>query len=178
MKSAAIIVGAGVVVAGAGAVAATRGKVHFIEHAAGVHPALRALLGEWNRNGSHEISVAPADTNWPTPGGVRTDAEQQAADYRAGLTRASTLDQTAHGRAAAIDVWPKGFNPRRGFDSQPTMEHLFRVFGEWAERQVVVLDEVEYRFNWLDEITDLPHVEIIGWRALPYPPPDYGRGFV
>lgn len=175
-----IVLGAGAIVLGASAAAAARTvahKVTYIEHARGVHPALRALLTEWNRVGTHTVVVAPGATDWPYPGGVRTDADGQAAAAAAGLSRATTLRSTPHGRAAALDVWPEGFNPRRGFDVQPSMEPLFRIFGEWAERQRVLVGDREFLFRWLGKAGDLPHVELIGWEALPFPPPNYGEGF-
>jgi hypothetical protein len=176
-----ILLGAGVIVAGAGAaVASSARRVGFIEHATGVHPALRGLLGEWNRVGGHTVVVAPGDVaSWPYPGGVRTDEAGQVAAAGAGLSKATTLRDTAHGRGAALDVWPDGFDPHRGFDTQPGLEHLFRVFGEWAEAQSVQVGGDVWNFTWGGrwKKPDLPHVEIFGWRSLPFPPPFYGEGF-
>jgi hypothetical protein len=175
-----LVLGAGVIVVGTGAaVAASAQRVGYIEHAAGVHPAMRGLLSEWDRVGSHVVVVAPGGTDWPYPGGVRTDEAGQAAAAGAGLSGASKLRDTPHGRAAALDVWPDGFVPSRGFDTQPGMELLFRIFGEWAERQTVRIGSDSYNFTWGGRFSkpDLPHVEIFGWRTLPFPPPHYGEGF-
>lgn len=178
--AAVIVVGAGAVVVGGAAVIAARGQVNHLEHAAGVHPALRALLGAWNSSGPHRVVISPADTDWSPTGGVRTDEASQAAAAGAGLSNASALRDTPHGRAAALDVWPEGFNPHRGFDAQPGMLPLFNVFGEWAESQRVVFGGALFEFSWGGRWSkpDRPHVEIRGWQQLPFPPPDYGEGFV
>lgn len=180
-----IALGAGiVVVTGASSVAAaaltSNGRVGHIECADGTHPGLRALLRAWCDAGTHDVDVAPASTDWTPPGGLRTDESEQAAAASSGLSNATTLATTPHGRGCALDVWPVDFNPRRGFDTQPGMEQMMRLFGEWAENQVVTVDGVTSTFTWGGRFSrpDLPHVEIKGWQHLPYPPPAYGGGFV
>lgn len=176
----------GIIVTTAGTTAAaalisTTGRVGHIEHAKGTHPALRGLLRGWDSVGTHEVDVAPADTDWTPTGGLRTSDAEEAAAAAAGLSHATTLSQSPHGRGCALDVWPRGFNPRRGFDSQPGMEQMMRLFGEWAQNQAVTVDGVTYTFTWggsWKTLVDLPHVELKGWQHMPFPPPDYGEGFV
>ncbi len=178
MKGAIIAAGAVIVAGGAAAAVASR-KVRYLENAAGTHPALRALLTAWDSTGTHTVTVAPAGTDWPIPGGLRLEVEGQAQAAALGLSNATTLRDTPHGRGAALDVWPDGFNPRRGFDVQPSMKQLFQVFGEWAELQAVRVGSAEFSFTWGGRFSkpDMPHVEIYGWRSLPFPPPPYGEGF-
>ncbi len=136
--------------------------VGHIERALGVHPSLLALLEDWNRFGLHDVVIAGGE-GWPN-GGLRTDVLEQHKAFVAGLTKARTLADTPHGRGAALDVWPRGFNPHRGFDTQPDMPDLFRVFGQFAEDRGFV-----WGGDWAS-FQDLPHVEIADWRHLPYPP--------
>lgn len=137
-------------------------KVLNRERASGVLQPLQVVLDRWELEGTHTIVIA-GGPSWPYPGGLRTDASEQAAAAAGGLSRATTLDSTPHGRGAALDVWPEGFDPRRGFDTQPGMKHLMAVFGEWAERQ-----GLEWGGRW--QQPDMPHVQLRDWRQYPYPP--------
>lgn len=144
------------------------GRVRHRDRADGVHPDLQWLLDQWEVEGSHTIVIAGGD-DWPYSGGVRVDETSQAAAAGAGLSKASTLQDTPHGRGAALDIWPEGFNPHRGFDDPDQLEgaqQLMHVFGEWAESK---------GFTWGGrwQRPDEPHVEITNWRDLPFPPPDY-----
>jgi hypothetical protein len=130
----------------------------------GVHPAIRALLDAWEREGTH-IVVIGGGGSWPS-GGLRVDESSQAAAAAAGLSSAATLATTPHGRGAALDVWPEGFNPHRSFEEQPGMRELMVVFGEWAEAKGFA-----WGGRWAKP--DMPHVELRDWRSLPFPPPDY-----
>jgi hypothetical protein len=160
------IVAVGLLVSGvaAASLAPSNSRVRERQRADGVHPALQALLDAWEREGTHTVVVGGGD-DWPS-GGVRTDALGQASAAAAGLSNAITLAQTPHGRGAALDIWPDGFDPRRSFDAQPGMRELMAVFGQWAEAK---------GFAWGGRWTkpDMPHVEIRDWRSLPFPPPDY-----
>lgn len=151
----------------------TGANVFNREVANGVHPDLQRLLDLWEQEGSFDVTVAS---------GVRTQAQQSAA-YNAGLTRASDVSTTPHGRGAALDIHPSGFNPNACFASQPGMLDLMNAFGQWAEQQ---------GFTWggrfsgyyspackdIDNVTgDRPHVEIKNWQSLPYPLPDYSSQY-
>lgn len=152
-------------------------KVHERARAKGVHPTLIAFLDWWEENGEFDILVAP-------DGGVRTDPAVQLAAFNAGNSKARTLDQTPHGRAAALDLWPVGFQANRDWAGQKdqTMMDKFRTIGTaWKENFGGV-----WGGDWLanpgDAIGwDAAHCEIKGWAgttafiaALPYPPPNYG----
>lgn len=161
------IVAAGLLVTGFGVASVlptASGLVRERERADGVHPALQALLDAWEREGTHVVVIGGGE-DWP-PGGLRTDALGQAAAAAVGLSGAMTLQQTPHGRGAALDVWPEGFNPRQSFEAQPGMRELMVVFGEWAERKGYA-----WGGRWTKQ--DFPHVELRDWRSLPFPPPDY-----
>ena len=142
------------------------------ELAAGVHPQLQALLDDWNANGTHPVRIGDN-------GGLRTDSLIQQAIAASGLSKATNLATTAHGRGAALDVWPVGFNPNASFASQPAMMALMQVFGEFAEAR-----GYKWGGRWQIKFTpeqkaglappgDWPHVEMPDWVALPYPPPNY-----
>lgn len=141
-------------------------RVLNLEKARGCHASLIHLLTEWEARGTHDVLIADA-LGFPA-GGLRTDVLEQHKAFMDGLTKARTLGETPHGRGAALDVWPVGFNPHRDFKSQPTMETLFRAFGEFAEG---------LGFRWggrFASFKDLPHVEVADWLSLPYPPPLIG----
>lgn len=142
-------------------------RVLYRERADGVHPDLQWLLDEWEREGTFVVQIA-GGPDWPYPGGVRTDEATQQAAAAAGLSAATSLAQTPHGRAAALDVWPDGFNPHLTFDAQPGQLQLMQTFGAWAESK---------GFTWGGRFStpDYPHVEIVNWRNLPFPPPTYSR---
>lgn len=139
--------------------------VYHRERADGVHPQLQQLLDAWAREGTHNVVVA----DYPGPGGLRTDEAEQQELHADGLSGAASLIDTPHGRGAALDVHPEGFDPHRGFGSQADAELRLRAFGEFAER---------YGFVWGGRWSkpDMPHVELPNWRALPFPPPQYTGG--
>jgi hypothetical protein len=150
----------------ASAAAGTSAKrVFYRERAEGVHPALVGLLDSWERDGEFAVQVAGGE-GWPYPGGLRTDEATQAAAAATGLSAASTLKDTPHGRGAALDVWPMGFEPYQSFEVQPGMRELMTRFGEFAEAR-----GFEWGGRWGK--ADYPHVQVPGWRSLPFPPP-YG----
>lgn len=140
-------------------------KVLNAELAIGVHPSLVALLEAWEQHGTHDVMVAHG-VGFPA-GGLRTDVLAQHKAFVDGLTKARTLADTPHGRGAAIDIWPVGFNPHRDFSTQPGMEDLFRDFGEFAEGMGFRWGG---RFGGFGQHGDMPHVEILNWHSLPYPP--------
>lgn len=162
----------GAVAIGVGAylLAKGRGRVLARERADGVHPELKALLDAWEHEGTHVVVVAGGPT-WPYSGGLRTDEEQSAA-HAGGLSNASNLKDTPHGRGAALDIWPAGFNPNADFTAQPHMRALMADFGTWAESYGLVWGGRWKTATWPDG--DMAHVELKNWRSLPYPPPDYG----
>jgi hypothetical protein len=143
------------------------------ERASGVHPDLQALLDAWLQEGTFDISIGGGG-GFPN-GGLRTQGDVDTA-AAAGLSNATELSQTAHGRGGAIDVWPAGFNPFRSFDEQPGMQDLMRSFGQWAQSKGFVWGGTFGGFySSSARVTgDWPHVEMRNWRSLPFPPPDYG----
>lgn len=144
-----------------GATKATPG-VLFRERAAGVRPELLRLLDAWQTEGAHVVMIA-AD------GGLRIGAAAAAAQakfFREGNSKAATLADTPHGRGAALDVHPLGFDPRRPMAEQPLMRERFRIFGEWAEKRGFVWGG---RWASFGPDGDAPHIEIANWRRFPMP---------
>jgi len=133
----------------------TGGAVLHIERMRGVLPQLQAKVLAWN--GPFDILVAPE-------GGLRTDAAKQIAYYNAGNSKAKTLKETAHGRGAAVDMWPVDFNPAVSLDLQPVAKVRFIYMREWAESQGLVLIGTPYE-SW-----DMPHWQLPNWTNYPYPP--------
>lgn len=130
-----------------------------------VHPDLRALVLKWEQEGTFHVYVAS---------GLRT-AEEQLELFRQGLTRAMAPTDSPHGRAAAVDIHPLGFDDAKCFNAQPWALVLMNRFGEWAESHGAVWGG---RFSGFygpcrEVEGDRPHIELKGWRAMPYPPPDY-----
>jgi hypothetical protein len=149
------------------------------EVARGVHPNLHTLLDDWQNEGWFDVVVAS---------GVRTQA-QQTANFKAGLTRASDVKTTPHGYGAALDIHPSGFDDTRCFVSQPEMLAKMNTFGTWAKTKGFIWGGdwkgkyvngvyVPASFSpacWeVDHVEgDRPHVEMVGWRTMQYPPPNY-----
>lgn len=131
------------------------------ERAAGVLLPLDELLDAWEREGTHDVEVAP-------DGGYRTDAAKQASYAADGNSNAVTLAQTPHGRGAGLDVYPVGFVTRIPWEQQPQEIKLkFAAFGSFAEQR-----GLEWGGRWRGAKFpngDQPHVEIKGWRSLPFP---------
>lgn len=150
------------------AIAVGTGRVMHRERADGVHPDLLWLLDEWERDGTHVVEIA-GGPNWSPPGGLRTNPAEQSAAAAGGLSNASTLASTPHGRGAALDVWPYGFNPHRSYDAAdqlPDAHALMMTFADFAAARGFVVGR---DFKTPDD----PHVELANWVALPFPPPDY-----
>ncbi len=150
-------------------------------YAQGVHPALIGLLDLWDQQGWFDVTVAPpfkmASGDY-IDGGLRTDAAAQGEAQAEGLSNAGDLASTAHGRGAALDIYPVGFDPHQNFDNQQEMAGLMAQFASWASQQTVVLGQgtpTQQSFTFYPGINfgDYPHIEIKGWQSLPYPPPAY-----
>lgn len=133
-------------------------KVQNRERARGAVAQLQAFLDWWEVNGPFAILVAP-------DGGLRTDAAKQAMYYAQGNSKAKTLAETPHGRGAALDLWPVGFNPVKKLEQQPDIKAKFEEMGRIAKA-------APFNFTWGgDWGWDYPHVEVKNWRkTLPYPP--------
>jgi hypothetical protein len=143
---------------------AAKAKVLNVERAKGVDGVLLAFLQWWQENGSFDILVAP-------DGGLRIGAQAEANQLRyfsQGNSNAKTLRETPHGRGAALDLWPVGFNPDIPITLSSPMEvnckAEFYAIGEAAEA---------FGLTWGGRWSrpyDLPHVQVKNWTALPYPP--------
>lgn len=146
-----------------------------LERLDGTHPKVRELAASWVREGTHDVLVAP-------DGGLRTDEAGQASKAKAGLSAATSLKSTPHGRGAAGDFWPVSFlpfvpalaggtGPRWvAWEKLPQqVRDEFRAFGEFAERH-----GFRWGGRWVAKLFpngDQPHVELKNWGALPFPPP-------
>ena len=137
---------------------------------AGVDPRVTAFFDWWALEGPFPLRIADG-------GGLRTDAAAQAALYAAGRSRARTLAQTAHGRGGGADAYPvRVIGGRRGIylstDGAAALER-FQRYGELAEAR-----GLKWGGRWLRAFPphgDCPHVEVPGWKMLPYPPAPIAR---
>lgn len=158
-----VLLGGGSALAGV-----SMGRVRNRGNAAGVHPSLQALLDEWERYGSHDVMIPSSP--W---GGLRTSEAQQAGYAQGGMSDATTLASTPHGRGAAIDVWPVEFPlyVSGTWAAVPdAVKAKFAAFGDFAEARGFT-----WGGRWRSASMpngDQPHVEIKNWRAMPYPPPN------
>lgn len=141
------------------------------ELSAGLRPELLDFLAWWELHGAFDLVIAGPDAlwTWVPRGGVRQgpdDEATQAAAFKEGLTLAKTLADTAHGRAAALDAWPVGFDPRIPWERQPaTMKLKFAAYGAAAEAR-----GLRWGGRWVSfggGAGDQPHVEVPHWRTLP-----------
>lgn len=142
----------------------TGARVYNRERAEGVRSELQDLLLAWEQYGTHDVQIA-------TNGGLRTSQAVQAQLAAEGGSNATSLRQTPHGRGAALDVWPVGFERYVNGTWQAVPEELraqFEAFGAFAEGRGFV-----WGGRWRSAKFpngDQPHVEIRGWQSLPYPP--------
>ncbi len=141
-----------------------RRRVRYRERAEGVLPPLVALLDAWDAEGTHDVMVAP-------DGGLRTDEARQAGYASSGTSNAATLEDTPHGRGAALDVYPVSFLPYisgRWEDVPGPVKLEFATFGRFAEAR-----GLKWGGRWSSSRFpngDQPHVELPNWRSYPYPP--------
>lgn len=156
---------------GTGPIRLDTGRVRRRDLTAGVHPRLVELLDHWEREGWFDVVIAHGTYGKITyVGGLRTDSAQQAATAGAGLSNASTLRSTAHGRGCALDVWPLGFDPTKPFSAQPGMQQLMQAFGEWAERRGFIWGgRWKFQAPGAEVAGDWPHIEVPGWQNMPFP---------
>lgn len=148
----------------ASAAGADVAKVFHDERVQGLAPELVLAVEEYARYGPLPITVTS---------GLRTDEEQRAL-YAKGrtvagsiVTNAQTAADSAHGRAAAFDFAPvrevSNGAVRRVWLGEEA-EEKYRVVGEWFEARGLV-----WGGRWRG-LVDMPHVELLNWRALPFPP--------
>ncbi len=125
-------------------------KVFERQRAAGIHPDLQKALDEWSKYGPFPIMVGDN-------GGLRNDATQLML-YMRGVTNAITASTSAHGRGAAVDLWPV-------VDGQPTFNNtaLYQQMGKWFKDRGFI-----WGGDWKSPV-DMPHIEIPNWTSLPYP---------
>lgn len=143
------------------------------ERAEGVHSSLIALLDAWEREGSFPILVAP-------DGGLRIGAIAAASQlrfYLTGLSKAKTLSETPHGRGAALDIYPVGFDSKKGLSKQPEIRAKWLTLIAFAQARGFISGKDWTSFVAPDGTTgDWPHLQMANWTKLPYPPPDYRQG--
>lgn len=146
------------------------GRVLNRTRARGVRRELQELLDAWELYGTHQVTI-PASP-W---GGLRTSEADQAGYAAGGMSGASTLASTPHGRGAALDVWPVGFEAHVNGTWEAVPDDIkgkFLAFGLFAESRGFT-----WGGRWRSSSMpngDQPHVEIAAWRTLPFPPPSGG----
>lgn len=152
-------------------------KVHRLQLARGVHPKMLELVRAWSAEGLFEIAVAKH-------GGLRADESTQTILSGSGMSAASSLKQTPHGRGAALDLVPLSFldhtpsnfggNAKRWTawnDLPEKIKNQFLVIGTFSEKR-----GFKWGGRWLGRSYpngDQPHHELPNWGALPFPPPAY-----
>lgn len=123
-----------------------------------VDARLVQLIQLWEYEGTHNIFI-PAD------GALRAGVEassHQLQLYMSGTSKARTLLETPHGRGAALDVWPAGYDFAKDVSEQPVMKERLVTFGTFAKR---------FGFEWGGDWTspkDYPHVQLHNWRSIPF----------
>lgn len=136
------------------------GKVWFRERARGVVAELQRFLDACERQLAFDVCVV-------VDGGVRTDAAKQASYAAKGTSNAATLEDTPHGRGAALDVMPCDAQGRplwAAYAAQAAVGGLAESMGlQWGGR-----------FRSYDG----GHVQVPWWRTLPFPPGGAGLAVV
>lgn len=128
------------------------------ERADGVDPRLLAFLDWWAESGPFPLLVDPQ-------GGVRYDEALQLELYARGATKAKTLADTPHGRGGAIDCHPCVVGAAGQAIAILTRDTAaYRTYGELGKARGLV-----WGGDW-KHLVDMPHVECLDWRVLPYPP--------
>jgi hypothetical protein len=127
--------------------------VYHRERSAGVDDRLLQLLAWWDDNGPWPVVI-------PEHGGLRTSEQEQQDLFARGVTKASTLAQTPHGRGGALDLAPYRKGPGGLYAPDYSQPDDFTAIGEAAEAL-----GLSWGGRWSDP--DLPHVEVPDWRSLP-----------
>lgn len=133
---------------------------HFGRVAGCVQP-LVDFFAWWQLHGPFPVTIPP-------DGALRTDEIEQARLFAKGVSNARTLWETPHGRAAAIDAYPAiihstGAYVERILNDVRDAEtlKLFSQYGALAESHGLT-----WGGRWHSK--DYPHVEVPGWRELPF----------
>lgn len=139
---------------------------HF-ERLEGINRRLMTFAEWWQDHGPFPITI-------PETGGFRRDDALQAKLFAEGKTKAKTLEDTPHGRGAALDAYPAILDPTGKWvagihlTTDAMGRELFRRYGVLAE---------SFGFRWGGKFApldgnglgwDCPHIELMGWRDLPY----------
>lgn len=123
------------------------------------------------------LLIAEGEGAWiiPEHGGYRygpIDEAKQEELFRTKQSKAQNLRQTPHGRRAAIDLWPMGFNPNRGFDhpSNAGMLDRFRYWGRFVDKHGPALG-IRWggHFTGFGQYGDMPHAELADWLKRAFP---------
>lgn len=142
--------------------------IEHLNRADGVLDPLQQLL---------QLFIAHGEGAWIIPewGGHRygpIDEAKQKELFRTKQSKAKSLKQTPHGRRCAVDLWPKGFNPSRGFDhpSNAGMLDRFRVWGAFVDKHGPRLG-IRWggHFAGFGIYGDMPHAELRDWLKRAFP---------
>lgn len=142
--------------------------IDFLEYADGVLDPLQQLLNLLMLEGEGEWTI-------PEHGGYRygpIDEAKQEELFRTKQSKAKSLKQTPHGRRAAVDLWPKGFNPNRSFEhpSNVGMLERFKYWGAFVDKHGPALG-IRWggHFNGFGQYGDMPHCEMSDWARRAFP---------
>jgi hypothetical protein len=151
-------------------------KVLHRERANGVDVRLQDVLDFWAAEGPFDIEVGYM-------GGVRDNATQlklwqQGRDDKGNVvdkskivTHAKTVDDSAHGHAGALDLWP-------AFDGRGHPDRVTQAEIDAYDKMTAVIT-TQYRGSVTSGkdfpgLADWPHFELTDWKTLPV----VGKGFV
>jgi hypothetical protein len=150
-------------------------RIYHRDRANGVVPPLQDFLSHWERVGPFPIMVG-------VDGGVRTLVDQKRL-YAKGrttkgeppytatkplgqtVTDADTNQNSAHGHAGALDIWPVDALGRPQFDlNDPVVKAKYERIGSFAKNL-----GLEWGGDWplIGKRADYPHIQVSNWAALP-----------
>lgn len=140
-----------------------------MERLIGCRPEILSFARWWAASGPFPVTI-------PRDGGFRVDEERQRRLYERKASRALRLQDTPHGRGAALDIAPVRLLAADGLPVRiwTAAEHtpgeraeairLYSAFGQAVSEHGLV-----WGGTWRG-IVDLGHAELQGWRSLPFPP--------
>lgn len=152
-------------------------KVHRLDRARGVHPRMLELPRQL-------LKRCPFETVIAMHGGLRVDEALQKSLSGGGMSAATNLRITPHGRAGALDIWPLTF-----LAYVPTSwGGTAKRWATWEEVPQSVKNDFQHvgliseglGFRWGGRWVgkaypngDQPHHELPDWQRLPFPAPTY-----
>lgn len=132
------------------------GKILSAERMEGVVPELVARF-------TAAISTLPFDVKIQSDGGLRVDAAKQLEYFTLGYSKASTLEETSHGRGGAIDAAPvvNGAPLSKSPSEDASTKPYWEQYGAALKKQ-----GLDWGGDWG---WDYFHAQLPNWRSLVMP---------